>query len=353
MELIKKPWEWNEEDLKNYIKIGWEENIRLEFKDSRIFQQNENKYKQKILQEISAFANSEGGVLVIGIKEGPSHIRKKSIAVDIDEGVDSNVISRDRLNEIINSNISPPLAGIRINSITLSNNDGRVAYAIFVPQGSTAHQSNIDKLYYIRDELRSTAMNDHQIRVRMMRGQIPQAKIELATMNFFDAIKDFNDKMEVITRNKELANKEDFVDVLMKRPPKPQFNKLYFQLKVVNSGEVTLKDFLLEVDMDTNIGYSYPNANVEKIDNKNYYRFIKTTVIMKDEFRRRIEPEDKLFPHQEIYFPEDKWFLEIPIDMDKQIAYCLLKWTLYLDNTLPIIGELDILGEFLAKTPAK
>jgi len=76
--------------------IGQYESIRLEFKRSALLTTPKDKIIENLTKEASAFANTEGGLIVIGIGERES--RGKSIGAEIDEGVDPTVFP------LINSN---------------------------------------------------------------------------------------------------------------------------------------------------------------------------------------------------------------------------------------------------------
>ena len=111
---------WTEATLKTYL--GGEESMRLEFKSGRLMDQNPNKVAENLSKEISALANTEGGLLFLGIAEEtwPSY----------------------RLQQLLESNIYPPLAGIRLYRVPLTEFLGsRVVFVIEVPQGRTAHQA--------------------------------------------------------------------------------------------------------------------------------------------------------------------------------------------------------------------
>lgn len=73
--------------------------------------------KRELAKDVSAFANSAGGTLVYGIEEsgGPPAVPKR-----IDDGIDPAEMSRERLEDLITSNISPRIPGLRIKQVLLN-----------------------------------------------------------------------------------------------------------------------------------------------------------------------------------------------------------------------------------------
>lgn len=162
-----------EEDLTKLQ--GQSESFRLEFKSSLLLEKSRDEIRDNLSREVSAFANSEGGEIVLGIREKKEG--KTRVAEDIDEGVDPKKVAPEWLQQIVGSNVSPHLPGIKLHKIALSGaKQGRVAYVISVPRGSTAYQAS-DKRYYGRSEYEAQALPDHEIRLRMMRGRIAQARL--------------------------------------------------------------------------------------------------------------------------------------------------------------------------------
>ena len=94
--------EWTEEDILNLI--GQSESARLEFKSIRLLDDIQ-KAGRDLAKEVSAFANSEGGVIVIGIEETKGG-QKTRIAESV-VGIDRNRIKSESLQQSLLSNLSP------------------------------------------------------------------------------------------------------------------------------------------------------------------------------------------------------------------------------------------------------
>lgn len=141
------------EDLELLIQQQVQESLHLDYKRSASL----SKLGQKeIPKDVSAFANSDGGMIIYGIEES-GHL-----PVRIDEGVSNSVITREWVEQAILSNISPRIEGIQIQQIPLDSNNS--AYCIKIPKSDRApHQERTNKRYYKRVNFSSVPMEDYEI----------------------------------------------------------------------------------------------------------------------------------------------------------------------------------------------
>src|SRR6185295_17446949 len=87
------------------------------------------------------------------------------------------------------------LPGMRFFRVALGGTRiGRIAIVIEVPPGSTAYQAS-DKRYYGRSEYATVPLPDHEIRMRMMRGRVPRATLELRASERLSAEDEYADRM--------------------------------------------------------------------------------------------------------------------------------------------------------------
>jgi hypothetical protein len=163
--------EWDEAYLEQLINLGVQESLTLEFKRSAALGKGD-KEKNDISKDVSAFANSAGGVLVYGM------IEDKHTASMIDVGVDRNILTKEWLESVIKSRIKPVVESVEIKQVTLpSKGKDMVAYAVEVsPATDRAPHQAFDHRYYKRFNFESTPMEDYEVR-DLMRRSIEYQKV--------------------------------------------------------------------------------------------------------------------------------------------------------------------------------
>lgn len=175
---------WSEAKLQNFITSEIEESLTLEYKAAEALDRADQK-KKEITKDVSAMANSAGGIIVYGIAEN-SREDKRHLPEKITP-VDRTKFPREWVEQIIQA-IRPRIDGILIHSVNLSSGENDVAYIVEIPPGNTAHQAS-DHRYYKRFNFQAVPMEDYEIRDVMFREQTPNIAlsflIELRD-DFFD-----------------------------------------------------------------------------------------------------------------------------------------------------------------------
>jgi hypothetical protein len=170
----------SEDDLQRLISTKVEESLTLDYKAADALGKTDGK-KKEITKDVSAMANSAGGVLIYGIKEydDPS---KRHLPERVDP-VDRATYPKEWLEQVI-SNIRPRINSLVIDPITIGPDQSKCVYLVRILQGDTAHQAS-DYRYYRRYNFESIPMHDYEIRDVMGRGTHPRIslsfQIELET----------------------------------------------------------------------------------------------------------------------------------------------------------------------------
>ncbi|QEM12213.1 helix-turn-helix domain-containing protein [Mucilaginibacter rubeus] len=155
--------------LLQLIANGVEENTELEYKAAAALQREDKKITEAT-KDVSAFANSNGGILIYGIRENQT---AKHLPGNVDP-IDRKIITKEWLEQILNARIKPRIHGIKIHVVTIAGDN--VVYILEIPKGETAHQAD-DRKYYRRHNFSVEAMYDSEIRDVMNRQKAPQIKI--------------------------------------------------------------------------------------------------------------------------------------------------------------------------------
>ena len=166
---------WQLTEIQKYIDDKIQESLLLDYKAADSLEKNDPK-RREITKDVSAMANSAGGIIIYGIKE---HLDtdKKYLPEKIDP-IDQSQFSKEWLEHIIN-NIRPRIEGLIIHPVPVSSTVNHVVYVVEIPQGTTAHQA-LDKRYYKRFNFESVPMEDHEIRDVMNRDKFPVINLEFS-----------------------------------------------------------------------------------------------------------------------------------------------------------------------------
>jgi len=159
---------WTEAKILNFITSEIEESLTLEYKAAEALDRSETK-KKEITKDVSAMANSAGGLLIYGISES-SREDKRHLPERITP-VNRTRFPREWVEQIIQA-IRPRIDGIVIHSVNLSSGETDVVYIVEIPQSNTAHQAS-DHRYYKRFNFQAVPMEDYEVRDVIFREQTP------------------------------------------------------------------------------------------------------------------------------------------------------------------------------------
>ena len=332
---------WTEADL--YDLIGQSESIRREFKSGRLIDSNqESKWVEQLSKEVSAFANTEGGELFLGIDEDKKS--KPRVATGIDGT--PIAIAPERLQQLIEGNVSPYLSGIRVNRVRLSRQQDKAVFIIHVPQGSTAYQAN-DGRYYGRSEFEAKYLPDHEVRLRMSRGKVARGSVlaRLASVEFgVERERRVHTKLQAkLAEAKRRPEEERPLEIEHRMPDgtvvwynpldlselaAPQFlgDKVTFSFAFRNDGELTIRA-----------------PAVEFRESRNELPFNNDLVKVARYPLPRIKLENTIiYPGDEQELDETQISFECKREAVISGGDYQLSWRVFLDNSPPSFGEIDL-----------
>lgn len=189
-------------DLERLIEEQLQESFSLDYKRSDALSKSDNRKKDELAKDVSAFANSAGGQLIYGIEED-GHVPTR-----IDDGVDVSEITKEWIEQVLNTTVQPKIDGLRIQQIPLS--EGRAAYIITIPQATSRapHQAR-DKRYYRRYNFESVPMEDYEVRDALRRSETPEIYTDFNIPESAKSltIRPFNDNCDPVTIDIYLGNR--------------------------------------------------------------------------------------------------------------------------------------------------
>ena len=148
------------ESLEEFLAIGIPEGAHIDYKIKLSGKNKKEAYKE-FLKDITAFANADGGPLVLGVKE-PSE----------DQSVDDQIIGLEggtelakKLERLAASSVEPRIPGILVNPVAIS--DSHTVVVVYIPHSTVKpHMVNFNKnrTFFIRHTESSVPMATHEIR---------------------------------------------------------------------------------------------------------------------------------------------------------------------------------------------
>ncbi len=166
---IHKLENYDTEFIQSLIDNEIEESIHIEFKRAEALSKREA-YKKEISKDVSAFANSDGGIIVYGIEEIDHKATKFSF-------VDGNVFTKEWLEQIISSTIKRAIPDIKIFPIRVEAQIKKTVYVVQIPSSIEAPHLTKEKRFYKRYNFQSVEMEEYEI--RQLYGRRLKSKLEL------------------------------------------------------------------------------------------------------------------------------------------------------------------------------
>lgn len=162
--------EYDQLDIQKIIDENYEESINLEFKSADALGKSD-RIKKEISKDISSFANSDGGIIIYGIKE----IDHKADSIDF---INGREITKEWLENVIESNIRRRISDLVIYPLRFDNDIEKTIYIIKIPVSIYSPHMAIDNRYYKRFNFKSVPMEEYEVRTLFNRKQATKLEID-------------------------------------------------------------------------------------------------------------------------------------------------------------------------------
>lgn len=148
-----------------------EENLHLEFKSGDYF---ELKHREDLTKAVASFANSDGGVLILGIKEKSEKNNGYyySYAESIEGIIADATHTKESLENILTSTIWPKIDNLEIYKVEI---EGKNVFILEIPKSDRAPHMASDHRYYKRHNFQKQPMENYEVEDAMLgRRKIPK-----------------------------------------------------------------------------------------------------------------------------------------------------------------------------------
>lgn len=162
--------EYNIDDITALIDNEAEESVHLDFKAAGALSKDDKK-KTEIAKDVSAFANSDGGIIVYGIEEQEHKAHALSY-------IDGNTYTKEWLEQVIQDNIQRRIEGLEIFPIRNNGDITKSIYIVKIPRSSNTPHMSADKCYYKRNNFRSVKMEEYEVRDLFYRESTPNLRVK-------------------------------------------------------------------------------------------------------------------------------------------------------------------------------
>ncbi len=154
----------DETKLLIFLNLKIREDMYLDYKVD-LSSKEKRKAHKEFLKDVTAFSNTNGGNIFIGVKEPSDDLKISEQLLGIENAVE---LSQD-LERLTYSSIDPRISGLKIRVIPLSNNKSVIAIHI-PPSFNKPHMVNYDghRTFYIRHSESIFPMSTNEIRQSVM-----------------------------------------------------------------------------------------------------------------------------------------------------------------------------------------
>lgn len=156
--LHRRAIDWTLDDIYAVLASGEQENVSLEYKASLAIGEWTDRNRNELAKDLCAFANSAGGIMIIGINE----VEHKPEFVD--DGVDTRKASKEAVESALAARISPRIDGLTIKEIPNPKIPYCSYFVLGIPRSMRApHMCNAFHRYYKRYNFECVPMEHYEV----------------------------------------------------------------------------------------------------------------------------------------------------------------------------------------------
>lgn len=160
---------FTQEDIQSFIDNELEESIHLDFKSAESLDRSDGK-KKELSKDISAFANSDGGLIIYGISEKDHKANCLSF-------VDGKVFTKEWIEQLANTTIQRRIPDLLIFPVRFDSKIDQTVYVVKIPKSHDAPHMARDNRFYKRFNFESVMMEEYE--VRELYGRRSKSKLEI------------------------------------------------------------------------------------------------------------------------------------------------------------------------------
>jgi hypothetical protein len=150
--------DWTLDDFHTVLASSEPENLMLEYKSSLAIADWTDSKRNELSKDVSAFANSAGGLIIIGIGE----IEHRPAVID--DGVDTRVASKEAIESALRARVSPRLENLTIKEIPNLAAPGFSYFVFGISRSMRApHMCVPFHRYYKRYNFESVPMEHYEV----------------------------------------------------------------------------------------------------------------------------------------------------------------------------------------------
>lgn len=252
----KNPTDIRADDVEGFISTKIEENRNLDYKDIKKYDDFDD-----LSRHISAFANSLGGLLILGVSEEEEGKGKNRRIYPEKITWGDEALSKERLENKLSARIQPTIRELGIVPIRESKKSSRVIFLIDIPKSDNAPHMASDYRYYRRLDYSRRPMEHYEVADLFKANWLAKEKL---IEEIFKPMASILEKQANQFKNYQSVYSHEIQNILA---------NTYYKLQIPGELLERIDDYIDAVS-EYNDGLFYARSAVSKIYARNILEFI-------------------------------------------------------------------------------